>query len=696
MLLRRHRLAAGLTQERLAESAGISARGVSDLERGVSVAPREDTVLRLAEALQLTDEERSRFVTTTHELRASADERIVPLQLVPAAAQEVLPPGPRIGRRRVFVRARWTRIVAIAGIVVLLGAAVAVRLVVHGAGHTQSRGTVLPVASRPMAIWGEPPGKPGHLQYPDGVAVDRQGNVYVADLRLNIVQKYSPAGQPLAEWGDSNSGGVRFDGPVALTVDSRGDVYVLDKHIQRLQKVSPTGVVMARWPVQGNSVAVDGRGRIYVLDAGENVVRELSASGTHLDTWGSTGNAPGEFTHPLGIGLDTQGNVYVDDAQNHRIEEFARGSHRLVRVMHVAGVAPFAAGVAVDVRGFVYGTDLADALVFKLAPDGTVLARWGASGPARGVFQSPESVAVDGQGDVYVADADKGQIDKFSPRGRLLAKWTATGSGGIHFNDAIGIALDRQGNVYVAESGGESVKKFSPAGSPLGSWPAHLSTLGWANESQGGIAVDGAGKVYVAEGSTGQDIVAVFAPSGRQLYHIGGYLDSPEGVAVDGAGTVFVADSSNNRILKYSPAGKLLARWGARDSSQFSFPEGLAVDGGGDVYVVDSNNGRVVKLSGRGTLLAQWGRLGSGALEFAFRRGCGIAVDRQGRIYVADTGNDRVQILSATGKLLQILGGPGTGPGQFATPSGLTVDARGDLYVMDWGNNRIQKFAPGR
>lgn len=121
---------------------------------------------------------------------------------------------------------------------------------------------------------------------PEGICLDGQGNVWVADIRHNNIQKYSPAGRLLLIWGRGGTGPSRFHNPNGLTVD--------------------------------------GHGHLFVLDSGNDRVQEFDQSGRFLAMFGRDGQAPGQFLSPWGIGADARGNIYVGDRGNDRIQELVR------------------------------------------------------------------------------------------------------------------------------------------------------------------------------------------------------------------------------------------------------------------------------------------------------------------------------------------------------------------------------------
>jgi len=166
-----------------------------------------------------------------------------------------------------------------------------------------------------------------------------------------------------------------------------------------------------------------------------------------------------------------------------------------------------------------------------------------------------------------------------------------------------------------------------------------------------------------------------------------GQFDSPRGIAIDGAGNIFVADTGNGRIEKFSPSGVFITSVGTRgkDHSQFGEPNGLAVDRFGNIYVAEVSNHRVQKLGPDGTLIAEW------APGFYGPRRIAIGPDES--IYVVDQGRTRILKFNPDGQVLATWGSSGSGDGQFADHTSVAVDpTTNKVYVADPINRRIQVF----
>ena len=186
----------------------------------------------------------------------------------------------------------------------------------------------------------------------------------------------------------------------------------------------------------------------------------------------------------------------------------------------------------------------------------------------------PYGVAVDGAGNVYVADHGNDEIRKITPAGVVTTLAGAAGQAGsadgtgsaARFYDPAGVAVDSAGNVYVADAGNDEIRKITPAGV--------VTTLAGAAGQAG--SADGTG-------------------SAARFY-------IPHGVAVDGAGNVYVADTENDEIRKITPAGVVTTLAGAAGSigsadgpgsaARFFQPYGVAVDSAGNVYVADTRQQR--------------------------------------------------------------------------------------------------------
>jgi sugar lactone lactonase YvrE len=250
------------------------------------------------------------------------------------------------------------------------------------------------------------------------IAVDGQGNLFVADADNDTIRKVTPAGAVTTLAGSPGMTGTadgpgpaaRFNAPAGIAVDATGNAYVADYGNNTIRKISPVGVVSTLAGSPGNP-------------------------GPSGDSADGTGSAAG-FFHPGGLAVDISGNVFVSDTGNGTL-----------RKITPAGVVTTLAGV-VGVAGSTDGTGMA------------------------ALFEYPSGMAIDGSGNLYVADDGAKTIRKVTPSGAVTTLagtankiGSADGTGAAaSFTDPLGIAVDSTGNVFVADNGNDTIRKVTAAG----------------------------------------------------------------------------------------------------------------------------------------------------------------------------------------------------------------------------------------
>jgi len=306
-------------------------------------------------------------------------------------------------------------------------------------------------------------GSAASFETPSGVAVDSNGNVYVADTDNQEIRKITPAGVVSTLAGsttvghaDGTGSAASFQAPGGVAVDSNGNVYVADTHNYAIRKITPAGVVStlaggAPGKADGTGsaasfdlptgVAVDSNGNVYVADSFNYAIRKITPTGvvSTLAGSGAVGAADGtgraaSFYLPNGVAVDGSGNVYVADWGNNAI-----------RKITPAGVVTTLAGSTTITPGNDDGTGRAAS------------------------FSIPAGVAVDSSGNVYVADYVNNEIRKVTSAGvvtTLAGSTTAGNADGTgsaaSFKQPHGVAVDSNGNVYVADQGNNAIRKLTP------------------------------------------------------------------------------------------------------------------------------------------------------------------------------------------------------------------------------------------
>jgi len=583
-------------------------------------------------------------------------------------------------------------------------------------------------------------GSAARFNGPGGMALDSAGNLFVADGGNHTIRKVTPAGVVTTFAGlagvpgtsDGTGGAARFNGPAYLAIDPANNLFVTDSGNNTIRKITPSGVVTTFAGQAGIAGHADGSaatatffgpsgivinnntGTIYVSDAGNNTIRAISSSGTVSTLAGSPGlgghvdgtGSAARFSVPVGLALDSSGNIYVADNVNSTIRTvtpagvvntLAGTPGQRGFVNGPANTARFSQpnGVAVDSSGNVFVADSNNSVIREIAGGVvTTFAGTGKPGSADGaansaLFDLPGGITVTPSGTFYIADSNNSTIRVISPSAVVstLAGSPAAGNvdgtvSGARFDFPQGIALDASGNAYVADTNAATIRKITPAGvvTTLAGSP-----YGFGNADGTGSAATFAGVRLIASDSAGN----IYVPN--TLAHTIRKV-TPSGVVTTIAGTAFTPGSAD----------------GTGSAALFKNPRGIAVDLSGVIYVVDSDNNTIRKITSGNvvtTLAGSPGKFGTAdgfgsAARFAAPRGIGL--DSNGNLYVADSDSGVIRKVTPAGMVTSFAGSPfnfgsadGTGAGaQFDQPIGVAVDSNNNVYVADTGSNILRKITP--
>ena len=253
------------------------------------------------------------------------------------------------------------------------------------------------------------------LNYPSGVAVDKRGQIIIAESGGHCISIYS-GGKRIRSIGQKGSAPGQFLCPRGVAVDRAGNILVVDESNHRIQKFSADGKFTAlvgssdNKPLQFNSpygIGISPSEKVYICDRANHRVQILNPDLTFSTTFGSQGKDDGRFQFPWDVGSDSRGNVYVADCWNHCIQVFTE--------------------------------------------EGRFLRKFGKKGGGDGELNSPAGIAIDSDDVVYVAEADNHRISLFTSEGHFLRSFVTQGKGPGQFSGPIGITVDKEGLVYVCD-----------------------------------------------------------------------------------------------------------------------------------------------------------------------------------------------------------------------------------------------------
>ncbi len=460
--------------------------------------------------------------------------------------------------------------------------------VAGGGAYIVGSGGFAPFGGSPIGDGG--PATEAYLAGPAGIAVDGNGNLYIADTGNNLIRKVDTNGMITTVAGrynnpsmggyDGDGGqavGAALNGPSSVVVDATGQLFIADASNGRIRKVDEfgnistiaggnfSGYVGDGGPatdasINPYSMVLDNSGNLYFTDSG-NRIRKIDNTGTIITVAGNgTSGFSGDgglaidalLNSPGGIAMDNGGNLVFADQYSYR-----------VRKISTAGIISTVAG-----NGYT-----------SFNGDG---------GPATSAnLGGPRGVAVDPSGIIYISDSQNQRIRKVATSGVIT---TIAGDGTSGFSgdggpaSAAGLsfpagwAVAANGSIYFVDAGNNRIRKIAPDGT--------ISTV--AGNGTAGFSGDGG--------------IATAAN-----------LNIPEGIAIDGAGNLFIVDAGNQRLRKVTAGGIISTvagngtagfsgDGGPATSAKFRGLSGVAIDGTGNIYLLDRGNYRVRKIATSGTI----------------------------------------------------------------------------------------------
>ncbi len=583
-----------------------------------------------------------------------------------------------------------------------------------------------------------------------GLGFDNAGNLYLTEAYANLVRKIAPDGTISTVAGNSGAGFGGDGGratkavlkrPAGIAVDVNGDIYIADHDNGRIRKVTAatglistiagTGKDRTDGTIGDNGPATEAvlhgpyalwldRGNLYVTEDSYNGnrIRKIVLSTKIITTIAGAANGDSgyvgdggpataaQFNGPQGLAVDAAGNIFISDTYNHRVRRIDAATGNIDTY--------FGGG---DKEGDAAEGALASAAKIKY----------------------PEALTFDRDGNLIVSELDRvWRVNKTTRAVSTLTK---------EVNLSYGMALAKNGDLYIGDGFGLifSYSGTSTSGTLIAGGGGYvgdgLPATAAVVRAPEGVAIDSAGNLYIADwgnllvrkvdAKTG--LISTYAGNG--FYYDDGAdgkpatqvpVASPVDLAFDPQGNLYIADAGNQRvkrvdgttgILTYYAGGGTLPPGGTNEglpatSAKFVDMAGISFDRVGNLYIADQLANKVWKVDAATRIVSTFagvggdpGNAGDGGPATAAKIGYPnrAVADSAGNIYISDYYNNAIRKVTRDGIINTIAGGSSTftppfgdgGPASQAqlSPVHIAIDARNDdLYIADDYSSRIRKI----
>ncbi|HEV7504642.1 MAG TPA: hypothetical protein VGS07_07010 [Thermoanaerobaculia bacterium] len=651
----------------------------------------------------------------------------------------------------------------------------------------------------------------GELAFPEAAVADPSGAVFIVDKGHHRVVRTVP-GQPgvsivagTGELGFSGDGGpataARLALPEAIALDRRGNLYVADTFNSRIRKIDPEGRIVTfagsadvgdGGPAEAAELSLLGSltvhgDTLYIADTGHHRIRAVGLRRHDIHTVAGLENAgfsgdggpasQAQLYRPEFVATDPKGNLYIADTFNNRIRRVDAATGRITSVagngeagyngdgIPAAGAALFSPeGMAFDRRGNLYIADMGNDRIRRVEVGTGIITTVAGTGEAgfngdgrKGIetqLNYPISLEYDSKRQaLLIADLFNHRIRRLDLRGGTVTTIAGMGAPGdegdggpataARLYNPEGILLDLAGNLYIADHTNHRVRRVDVKSGRI-STVAGSGLAGYSGD--GGPALQARlfspsrmaiwrSTLFVTD-SASFVIRAVDLASGVIRSAVGGAAERGDGPAVEirlaqpeGLALfepyLYIADSGHHRVLRVS----LETGWadmvlgtgrpgftgdgGPARRAQVSLPKSAAVDGRGNLFVADLGNNRIRRLDRATGIVSTVLASGLDGLD-SFDRGgkpevaarsllMDLEVTAAGELLIADVGNGRVRLFdprtsrlhTVAGLASQVAGGeaPPLFPFGFHELKWVALDSAGDLLVTDTAQSQVLKLS---
>jgi sugar lactone lactonase YvrE len=557
--------------------------------------------------------------------------------------------------------------------------------------------------------------------------------------------------------------GSGFGFPYGVAVDAQGDVFVADNGTKSVKEivavngqVSSTSTVVT---IKGGfsspgGLAVDAGGDVFVADGGGGV-KEIVAVGGQASSSSSVVQVGSGFAYPYGVAVDSSGDVFVADHDAKAVKEIVAvgglvSSSSTVKYVGSGFQGPGA--VVVDASGDVYVADTNSGVISEIVAVGGVVSSSSTVNMINNGFGRPEGIALDAAGDLFVADANIHSLREIVAVGGQVSTASKVVQVGSGFNAPTGVALNAPGNIFVADSFGYVVDEIQFPAVNFGQINVGSTSATYtipfifnSNVTLGGVAV-------LTQGASGKDFQTAsggtckaqpyssdgdsctvnvtftpLAPGPRRGAVVLYDNDTPANplitVYINGIGVAPTVDFppgfeywfAGLFIPHYGPKAGFSGDGGPATSAEINAPFGVAFDGAGNLYFGDKWNFRVRKVDTNGIITTVAGNGTQGysgdggpATSASLYYPRSVAVDGAGNLYILDSSQtddaiSNIRKVDTNGNITTIAGG-----GLFSygyngdnipasqallnSPLKIMIDGAGNIYIVDYFNQRIRKI----
>jgi trimeric autotransporter adhesin len=562
------------------------------------------------------------------------------------------------------------------------------------------------------------------LNGPQGIAFDGAGNLFIADINNNVIRRVDAATKIITTYAGTGAQGFTGDGgpatsatlgfPQALATDANGNLFIADtnnnviRHVavgtQIITTVVGTGVfgfsgdggpaTQATMQAPGG-LLVDAAENIYIADTENAVVRKVTAATGIITTivgnrgfgFGGDGGpaVSAMLTNPLGIALDpTTGNLWISDFWNNRIRLYSASNQQISTVVGSGLVGDGAVATSaslydprsptLDSQGNLYIVDaqnnrirLVDAttkVISTLAGNGIVCPQpqetCGDGGSATAAsLNIPRTVTIEPSGNLLIGDGGDNRVREVAGgkittiAGSTVANtsnqctnpFSQCGDGGPATSallfDPRATVLDSHGNIFFVDSQDNRIRRIDAT--------TKIITTIAGNGPDGNAGVGCPAGAFSGDGGPA----------------VNANLSCPLGLDIDSSDNLFVSDTFNNRIRRIDAATQIITTVAGNGTQGFSGDAGLAASAGlnqpnrvsvnaaGNFFISDSGNNRIRRVDGTTGIIATFtgnGNFGFGgdggpALLASLATPTGVVVDNQGNMYIGDLFNNRIRLV---------------------------------------------------